>query len=146
MFCYNTDMEQFNQIFSKLIPRVEKGAAQSLQRGHFLNIVEAMAHNEKVPEEELYAELISDVIAKRTHTQSVRMRWDELSPREQQVTALTCLDYTNRQIGSKLLISNETVKTHIRNALHKFGLHSKGELRSTLASWDFSGWHNPPKN
>lgn len=146
MFCYNKGMDQLNQIFSKLIPRTEKEVGDSLQKGHFLSIVEAIARSEKVPEEALYAELIADAIAKRTSTQAVRSRWDELSPREQQVTALACLDYTNRQIGSNLLISSETVKTHMRNVLHKFGLHSKPELRAALADWDFSGWHTPSKS
>ncbi|MGW8250801.1 MAG: LuxR C-terminal-related transcriptional regulator, partial [Anaerolineales bacterium] len=39
-----------------------------------------------------------------------------------------------------LMISPETVKTHIRNVLSKFKLHSKHELRENLIDWDFSAW------
>jgi len=56
------------------------------------------------------------------------------------VAALICLNYTNRQIASHFVISTETAKTHVANALRKFGLHSKAELRRALADWDFSAW------
>ena len=60
--------------------------------------------------------------------------------REQQIAALACMNYTNRQIAAHLFISPETVKTHMRNVLRKFDLHSKAELRQTLGDWDFSSW------
>lgn len=66
--------------------------------------------------------------------------WQSLTPREREVTALTCLGCTNREIARKLVIAPATVKTHLRNAKHKFGLRSKLELRNALADWDFSAW------
>jgi DNA-binding CsgD family transcriptional regulator len=67
-------------------------------------------------------------------------KWETLSPRERDVTALTCLGLTNRQIAARLLLSPETIKTHIRNILFKFSINSKAELRHILAGWDFSAW------
>jgi DNA-binding CsgD family transcriptional regulator len=67
-------------------------------------------------------------------------RWYSLSPREQQVAALICLNYTSRQIAARLRISPETVKTHTRNLLSKFDLRTRVELRELLADWDFSAW------
>ena len=49
-------------------------------------------------------------------------------------------DLTNRQIAARLMISPETVKTHLRNAQYKFDVHSKAELRALLSDWDFSAW------
>jgi DNA-binding CsgD family transcriptional regulator len=66
--------------------------------------------------------------------------WENLTPRERDITALTCLGYTNRQMASRLDISVETVKTHVANTLRKFDLHSKADLRVSLAGWDFSAW------
>ena len=66
--------------------------------------------------------------------------WLDLTPREHDVTALTCLGLTNRQIAARLGIAPETVKTHVTNALRKFGLHSKADLRVALAEWDFGDW------
>jgi len=37
-------------------------------------------------------------------------------------------------------ISPETVKTHLHNAMVKFNLHSRSDLRLLLAVWDFSAW------
>jgi len=55
-----------------------------------------------------------------------------LTPRERQVVLLTRRGLTNRQIAAALVISPETVKTHVRHALEKFGLSSKAELRLLL--------------
>lgn len=54
--------------------------------------------------------------------------------------ALVCLGYTNRQIAARLRLSVETIKTHIRRVLLKFGIHSKTDLRLMFSSWDFSEW------
>ena len=66
--------------------------------------------------------------------------WRALTPRQQQVAALACLNFTNRQIAARLDISPQTVKAHLRNLLHRFELHSKSELRQALEDWDFSEW------
>lgn len=99
-----------------------------------------LAEHQGRTEEELAADLLA---AGLTHYQSQDVfwrYWEALSPREKEVTALTCLGYTNRQMAAKLSISPETVKTHVRNTLYKFNLHSKAKLRVVLADWDFSGW------
>jgi DNA-binding NarL/FixJ family response regulator len=37
-----------------------------------------------------------------------------------------------------------TVKTHVRNILHKFELRNKKQLRRALDDWDFHNWLKPP--
>lgn len=64
--------------------------------------------------------------------------WIRLSPREQQVTALTCLKYTNPQIAARLGLSIETVRTYLENVLNKLRLQNKADLRVFFAPWDFS--------
>jgi DNA-binding CsgD family transcriptional regulator len=66
--------------------------------------------------------------------------WIRLSPREQDVTALTCLRYTNAQIAARLGLSVETVKTYLNNALNKLNFQTKADLRVFFAAWDFSEW------
>lgn len=105
-----------------------------------LQALHGLAERERRPAEEVAAELLSLVLSQRDATDSLFQRWQSLSPREQQIAALTCLNFTNRQIASRLTISPETVKTHMRNLLYKFGVHSKAELRLLLAEWDFSRW------
>lgn len=67
-------------------------------------------------------------------------QWILLSPREQDVTALTCLRFTNPQIAARLGLSKETVKTYLQKVLNKLGLQSKADLRVLFANWDFDEW------
>ncbi|MBM3145900.1 MAG: helix-turn-helix transcriptional regulator [Chloroflexi bacterium] len=67
-------------------------------------------------------------------------QWRSLTPRERQVTALTCLGLTNRQIALRMNITPDTVRTHLRNVQRKFGLRTKLELRNALVDWDFQAW------
>jgi DNA-binding CsgD family transcriptional regulator len=85
-------------------------------------------------------DLLKTGLADRQVAEEQLERWRLLTDRQQQVAALTCLNFTNRQIAARLKISPETVKTHMRNLLHRFDLHGKSELREALADWDFSEW------
>ncbi len=66
--------------------------------------------------------------------------WILLSPREQDVTALSCLKLTNKQIAIRLGLSKETVRSYLEKALIKLNVQSKADLRVTFANWDFSAW------
>lgn len=70
----------------------------------------------------------------------LHQKWTLLSPREQDVTALTCLRFTNPQIAAHLGLSKETVRTYLQKVLNKFGIQSKADLRVMFAHWDFSAW------
>jgi DNA-binding CsgD family transcriptional regulator len=102
--------------------------------------LEELAAREQRSTEEVQAELLTRALAERSSHDDLWQRWMSLSPREQDVTALTCLGYTNRQIAARLHISYETAKGYVRQLLVKFNLHSKDELRVILRLWDFSGW------
>ncbi|HVN14930.1 MAG TPA: helix-turn-helix transcriptional regulator [Anaerolineales bacterium] len=70
--------------------------------------------------------------------------WISLSPREQDVTALTCLGYTNPQIAARLGLSVETVKSYLKIVLVRSASRTKADLRVLFASWDFSEWEKRP--
>lgn len=48
-----------------------------------------------------------------------------LTHRELSVLALVAQGFSNRKIADELYISEETVKVHIRNLLHKLNIHSR---------------------
>lgn len=85
-------------------------------------------------------ELLITALVDRQVAEAHLEHWRLLTSRQQQVAALTCLNFTNRQIAARLGISPQTVKSHMRNLLHRLDLHSKTELRQALADWDFSEW------
>jgi two-component system response regulator NreC len=105
-----------------------------------LQSLQTIAEREQRRTGEVVFELLSSALAQRQVDDGLVAHWRFLSPREQQVAALTCLNFTNRQIAARLMITPETAKTHVRNVLRKFDLHSKAELRRALADWDFSAW------
>lgn len=51
-----------------------------------------------------------------------------LTSREQEITAYVALGDNNRQIAEKLLISEHTVKNHMKNILVKLGLENRVQL------------------
>ncbi len=106
----------------------------------------ALAEREQRPENEIAADLLSIALARRQAAEVNIRYWHTLSPREQEVTALVCLNLTNGEIAGRLVVSPETVKTHVKNVLYKLHLHSKAELRQLLSDWDFSAWGAGEKN
>ena len=48
--------------------------------------------------------------------------------REREVVALVALGRRRREIAAQLFISEATVKTHLRNAMHKLDVHSQAQL------------------
>ena len=111
--------------------------------GQVAQLLEALAEREGRSVDEIGTEMLAFALEKCTATEINLERWQELSQREQQVIALVCLNYTNRQIANRLTISPETVKSHVRNVLYKFNLSAKADLRLALSDWDFSAWDEP---
>jgi len=105
-----------------------------------VDALKQLADLEERPQEEVAADLLSVALEQRRANEDNLKIWRALSMREQQVTALICLSYTNRQIATRLTISKDTVKSHVRSILRKFDVHSKAELSHILAKWDFSDW------
>lgn len=69
-------------------------------------------------------------------------KWLALSPRERQVTYLTCLGYKNEQIAFQMGVSVGTVKSYLKHVFLKTDVPSKTELRLKFHGFDFD--RNPP--
>ena len=104
---------------------------------HFLA---QLAADTNASRNEVAQDLLKNALADRQVAEAHLEHWHGLTDRQQQVAALACLNFTNRQIAARLGISPQTVKAHMRNLLHRFDLHSKAELRQALSDWDFSEW------
>ena len=103
------------------------------------------AARDQCPIEQVEADLLRAGLAHLQSSDGLKRCWETLARREQEVTALTCLGYTNRQIAARLQLSPTTVKGYVRQALIKWRAHGKEELRLRLAKWDFSEWDPPVK-
>ena len=122
-------------------PKTERGFA--LDEG-VLQSLHELAARENRPPDELARHLLTRALREQQADEVTQNIWLTLTPREQQVVALMCLRYTNAQIAARLNISYETVKTHVHNALTKFGAPNREKLRLRMFHWDFTGWDEMP--
>ena len=99
-----------------------------------------LAQHEGRPDDELIQDLLAAGLTQYYSSDVLLNQWETLSPRERDVAALVCLGYTNKEIGGRLNISPQTVKTHLRNVLIKFNFRTRFELKLSLQGWDFSYW------
>jgi two-component system, NarL family, response regulator len=51
----------------------------------------------------------------------------KLTPREMDVLRLVCRGRTNKEMGSAMFISEETVKSHMKSLFQKLGVHDRAE-------------------
>ncbi|MDD7938907.1 AAA family ATPase [Actinomycetospora lutea] len=58
-----------------------------------------------------------------------------LTARERETVALVVTGLANREVAARLVVSERTVESHVRNALAKLGLHN----RTQLAAWAADG-------
>ena len=61
---------------------------------------------------------------------------EELSGREREVAKLVSRGLTNGQIALDLVISEPTVKTHLRNIYLKTGIHDRANLVISILNSD----------
>lgn len=105
-----------------------------------LEEVRELADHQGCPQEEMVVALLRQALHMRRRQGQTYHSWESLSQREKQVAALVCSGMTGRQIAARLVLSPETIKTHVRHILAKFSLNSRQDFRNLLAGWDFSRW------
>ena len=103
-----------------------------------LTALRLMAQREGRSERDLTVDLIASGYAQQQISWELVRCWRTLTPREREVVALVCCNYSNRQIADRLFVSVETVRTHVQHSLRKFGVQNRRELCLLLAGWQFS--------
>ena len=63
-----------------------------------------------------------------------RLGWAALTPTEEHVAELASDGLTNAEIGTRLLMGSETVKSHLSHAFTKLGIRRRSELSKAQAS------------
>lgn len=91
-------------------------------------------------EEPATAEDVERALARLRAHQRVLKLWQSLTRRQRKVAAMTCAGFTTRQIAKRLDLTSSTVRTHLSNAVQRFGLDSRSKLCPTLAILDLSPW------
>ncbi|MBE0573386.1 helix-turn-helix transcriptional regulator [Candidatus Dojkabacteria bacterium] len=102
--------------------------------------LETIAKHEGRPVDKLIPDLVVAGLTQYRTIDELQPKWESLTLREQEVTALICLGYTNGEMAVRMGITEAGVKFHVHNVLSKFGATNRAKLRHILAVWDFSGW------
>ncbi|NLG98603.1 MAG: response regulator transcription factor [Chloroflexi bacterium] len=105
-----------------------------------LRSLEVIAEREQRSPEEIANQILDSALREHRAQEENWRLWQTLSPREQEVAALICLNYTTRQVAAKLHISPETVKSHVEHILMKFNIPDRNTMRVMLSGWDFSAY------
>jgi DNA-binding CsgD family transcriptional regulator len=124
-----------------VIEKRQKGLRRRafLREEQLVKTVREMAVSQRRAEQDVYDDIIESGMNALSDKQKYEDIWATLSPREQEVTALTCLGYRSYEIAGALSISYETVRTHSKHIYAKFSLNRK-ELRLALTRWNFEAW------
>ena len=128
------------QQLQAVVERTNTSRISDVADDDLLRSVRDLSVREGHQPDEMILILLNQAVKNRRRMSRAHRSWDALSPREKQVAALVCAGLTGRQIAAKLVVSPETVKTHVRHILRKFNLSSRRELCRLLADWDFTPW------
>ena len=92
--------------------------------------------------EEALGHWVSQLPTELDRLAELKNRWNELTEREKEVTALYCMGHSQEAIVHELfdITSVSTIKTHLTNARSKFGLKRIEHLRHMLGDMDFSAY------
>ncbi len=85
------------------------------------------------PLEALLADLLQSALTNRRQPDPVEVIWHSLTDRQREVACLIAQGYSNGEIAERLTISANTVRSHARHILHKFGCANRLELPELTA-------------
>jgi DNA-binding CsgD family transcriptional regulator len=97
-----------------------------------------------LPPEEFAADLLARGLEQEVLRGQAEAVLARLTRREQQVAWRAARGQTNRQIAETLVVSPETVKTHVAHVLEKLGVRSKADLRVLLLDLGVRWWEEKP--
>ena len=114
-----------------LLEAMEAGASGFLDKteavGKALTVLKAAADGEILFGADEFARALHRVATEREGRKDADRLLSLLTTREREVLQMLARGLSNGAIATKLYLSQETVRTHIRNILSKLGVHSKLE-------------------
>jgi DNA-binding NarL/FixJ family response regulator len=110
-----------------VLPILQAGArgylSVNLSSQEFVQALRMLAKGDIVVSQEMADEVKVELAA----DQALKSK-DDISGREQEVLQLVCEGATNREIAERLIVSEHTVKVHLRNILNKLNLRNRQQV------------------
>lgn len=104
----------------------------------FVSTVRAALRGEACLPRRVMAAVLSELLEQRRAVHAVAGRYSRLSAREREVLGLLGRGADNTDIARALVISPETVRTHVQNVLGKLEVHSRVEAAALAVAHGFS--------
>jgi NarL family two-component system response regulator LiaR len=95
--------------------------------------IRAIARGEMLLSPTVAAKVVQQLARTRQEKEREANALQALTPREREVFHLVAQGCTNAEIAERLVLSEKTVKTHVRNISNKLNLASKAEMRVLAA-------------
>ena len=112
-----------------LVPAVEAGASGLLEKwsslDNVLDAIERVAAGDMLIDSAKLSGLMRTMAQKRESNREATLLLDQLTEREREVLQLTAEGMSTAEVAEHLVISAQTVQTHVRNVLAKLGARSK---------------------
>jgi len=89
--------------------------------------LQAAVDGEAVISRRLATRLVRGVRGTSPDGVGVRPVRSPLTPRQWEVLDLLCLDLTPAEIADRLVLSNETVRSHVKSTMRKLSVHNRAE-------------------
>jgi DNA-binding NarL/FixJ family response regulator len=109
------------------LPLLQAGArgylSVNLSSQEFVQALRMLAKGDIVVSQEMANEVKVELAA----DQALKSK-DDISGREREVLQLVCEGATNREIAERLIVSEHTVKVHLRNILNKLNLRNRQQV------------------
>ena len=110
-----------------LLPTLEAGAtgylSVNLTSQEFVQALRLLAKGDIVVSQDMVNEVKAELAADQASKNK-----DDISGREREVLQLVCQGGTNREIAEKLIVSEHTVKVHLRSILNKLNLRNRQQI------------------
>jgi DNA-binding NarL/FixJ family response regulator len=95
--------------------------------------VHALSRGESVVPPHMLGPLLHRLIRRRRDASDAWSKLDRLTPREREVLSLLVDGLDDGRIAARLVISSETVRTHVKRVLRKLEVHSRVEAIALVA-------------
>jgi len=109
------------------LPLLEAGArgylSVNLSSQEFVQALRMLAKGDIVVSQEM-----ADGVKVELSADKASRSKEDISGREQEVLQLVCEGATNREIAERLIVSEHTVKVHLRNILNKLNLRNRQQV------------------
>jgi DNA-binding NarL/FixJ family response regulator len=113
-----------------LFEAIKSGASgylpKSLQASQFFELIEAVLRGEAGLTPELASKILHEFA--RAAAPPAESDTDDLTPREREVLGLVAQGATNAEVAERLVVSENTVKFHMKNILQKLHARNRAEV------------------